>query len=93
MHAGCGKAALALIFSLPIYCGDVNDALISAAQRGDLPKVQVLLTQGAIVDAHGDDYVTPLILSAQNDHTEVVRFLLARGAGVNFASRRGVEPH
>ena len=38
MQARCGKAALALLFSLPVYSADLNDDFIRAAQRGDLPE-------------------------------------------------------
>ena len=45
MQVRCGQVALALLFALPGYSGDLNDDLIGAAQCGDLPRVQGLLAQ------------------------------------------------
>ena len=58
-----------LVVTLTACAEDLNTGLLEAAEHGEHGKVETLLSQGADVNAHGDDYMTPLILAAQNGHT------------------------
>ncbi|WP_433269156.1 ankyrin repeat domain-containing protein [Actinosynnema sp. CS-041913] len=63
--------------------------LMAATAAGDLITVQVLLANGAEVDARYpvlngfNDFHTPLLVAARDGHTEIVRALIAAGADVN----------
>lgn len=54
----------------------LNEDLINAAKRGELAKVKELLARGAEVNAKTRYNQTPLMLAAQQGHTEVVKVLL-----------------
>lgn len=58
-------------------------ALMEAAAKGSLPRLQRLLDQGANSDAviHGDG--SPLIAAARHGRLEAMELLLARGANVD----------
>jgi ankyrin repeat protein len=62
-----------------------NDALVRAADDGDLERVQELLRAGASADARGSDIntETALMRAAARGHLEIVRTLLAHGAAVD----------
>ena len=74
-----------------------NDALRKAAACGDTYSVISALGKGANVDARGRavgstaDFkdLTPLLLAAQNGHVDVVKCLLAHGAGANDSDSKG----
>ncbi|MGM1063260.1 ankyrin repeat domain-containing protein [Saccharothrix sp. Mg75] len=63
--------------------------LMAATVAGDLIGVQVLLANGAEVDARSpvlngfNDLHTPLLVASRDGHTEIVRALIAAGADVN----------
>jgi len=67
--------------------------LIAAAKAGDTKAVRDLLATGAAVDVRSpilngfDDFHTPLLLAARENHGDVVSLLLAAGADPN-----AVEP-
>jgi hypothetical protein len=73
-------ACLAMVASLALVAGDVNEELLSAARRGDLPSVKSLLDKGAAVEAKTPYGQTPLYLAAMSGHEDVVRLLLDKGA-------------
>ncbi|SDC90706.1 ankyrin repeat domain-containing protein [Actinokineospora iranica] len=63
--------------------------LMAAVTDGDLIAVQVLLANGADVDARFpvlngfNDLHTPLLVASRDGHTEIVRALIAAGADIN----------
>lgn len=61
----------------------LNDQLLSAARRGDLPAIKRLLDKGADVNAKTLHGVSALCFAAGNGHLETVRLLLERGADLN----------
>ena len=69
-----------------------NLNLISAAEKGDLYKVEELLDVGkygdmvADINAKGLDDFTPLHQAASEEHASVVKLLLSKGAEVNLLS-------
>lgn len=72
---------------LPEPWGD-RDALGAAAQAGDLARVKELVAQGSPLDGFDDLGKTPLHHAAENEHEEVVAFLIEAGADVNAHDER-----
>ncbi|XP_046487171.1 poly [ADP-ribose] polymerase tankyrase isoform X1 [Neodiprion pinetum] len=70
-----------------------NSALLEAAKKGNLARVQRLVTQDNINcrDAQGRNS-TPLHLAAGYNNLEVAEFLLERGADVNAQDKGGLIP-
>lgn len=73
---------------------DLDRELLSAARAGNNEKVNTLLTKKwlskcARVDAKDADGWTALMLSAQENHADTARTLLAKGANVNCTNRNG----
>lgn len=62
-------------------CG--RDSIIAAANRGDLSRVRVFVSQGADVNNKDAAGVTALHYAARNGHLEVAQFLLEKGADAN----------
>ena len=69
----------------------IDRALIAAAKANDLPRVRMLLGQGASVRASGPDGETALIAAAYALNLEAAEVLIAAGADVNTqdSSRQG----
>lgn len=67
--------------------------LLDAARAGDLATVTTLINAGMFVDTyytHDPNYgETALMLAARNGHTEMVDFLLSRGANPDVQNDRG----
>ena len=73
-------AGLILAAALALVAADINDELLDAARKGDLPTVKSLLDKGASVEAKTAYGQTPLYLAAMSGHEDVVKLLLAKGA-------------
>ena len=56
--------------------------IYSAASRGSIEIVQILLDKGVQVDTKDTEKITPLMLAARNGHTRLSKFLLDKGANV-----------
>ncbi len=67
---------------------DMN-ALLLAAEAGNLGTVKVLVKWGADVNIHGPSNLTPLLMAILGKHTKVVEFLLYAGADPNIAPTDG----
>lgn len=67
---------------------DANDKLLEAAKSGNIDDVENLLNreEKVQVNAENEFEETPLHLSAQNGHKDVVEFLLSKGAKVDAQS-------
>jgi hypothetical protein len=63
-----------------------------AAEKGDLPKLQSLLSQGAFIDTPDGKGATALLLAVQNRHADIVKALLEKDADVNRADSKGTTP-
>ena len=68
---------------------DGATALIIASFTGHLNVVQLLLDEGAEVDAKGNDGRAALFAAFQNGHLEVVQALLAKGADIDAQMNNG----
>lgn len=64
-------------------------ALIAAAQRGIVSVVQVLLDEGANINAKTNDGDTALIIAALEGHADIVTLLTEKGADVNTKKNDG----
>lgn len=70
----------------------MNEALISAAERGDTPTVLTLLAAGADIN-HRDAYGrTPVMAATHGNQVETVRTLIAAGADINIQDNRLDNP-
>jgi ankyrin repeat protein len=68
----------------------VNEDLIEAANRSDLPAIEGCIAKGADVNAKTNQGVTVLVGVCMRGHKDVVDVLLAKGADVNFKDNDGV---
>lgn len=71
---------------------DVDDALIEAAENGDLVEVRRLLARGASVGALDGWGETALHYAAENGHYEVVKELVVAGAQIGLFDLKGRTP-
>jgi ankyrin repeat protein len=68
-------------------------ALMTVAKVGDLESAKALLDRGAKVDTADPTYLqTALMIAVREDHPDVVRLFLERGANVNAKTRTGPTP-
>ena len=89
-------AQTALVFALigivgAATAGDV-DALYEAAGGGDVTKVNALLDTGVDVNGRSSDGSYALNNAAVENHVEVMRILLDRGANPNVQNSQGDTP-
>jgi Ankyrin repeats (3 copies) len=73
-------AWLVFALALALFAADVNEDLLAAARKGDLPSVKALLEKGAALETKTPYGQTPLYLAAMNGNEGVVQFLLEKGA-------------
>ncbi|MCP9233003.1 ankyrin repeat domain-containing protein [Mesorhizobium sp. LMG 17147] len=67
--------------------------LHAAAYSGSLPVVKLLLDHGAVLDdAANKAGVTPMMVAGEEDHGDVVEFLISRGADIGHAEVHGYTP-
>ena len=67
-------------------------ALLEAAESGDIPSINAILSSGANVNCAISGDGTPLIVAARNGHLAVARLLLDRGADPNMPVRGDGNP-
>jgi ankyrin repeat protein len=60
-----------------------SSALLWAAQNGQEETAQKSLREKANIEATNDDEEAPLLLAAKNEHKQVVKLLVDKGADVN----------
>ena len=65
--------------------------LFFSALAGNLKRVQELAEQGADIETNNGSW-TPLFAASQNDHVEVVRYLLEQGADRDKTASNGRTP-
>ena len=71
---------------------DRRRALIDAVSSGNREKIELLIAQGADVNARDSNGNTPLMLAARSGHSEIVQFLIDRGADVHLKDNLGNTP-
>jgi hypothetical protein len=76
----------------PMPTGDADapdagsHALITAAVRGDLERLRIMLASDAHVNDRDEAGITPLMAAARAGRANVVEYLLSRGADINAAA-------
>ena len=76
-------AALAIVMILPAHAQNRDQALITAAGKGDLASVERLIREGASVTVGDRRGRTALLVATHGNHVAVARALIAAGADVN----------
>lgn len=71
---------------------DATLQLLFHASKGDLPKVKEMLDKITPVDSTDFDLRTALHVAACEDQSDVVKYLIERGANVNAEDRWGSTP-
>ena len=66
-----------------------GQALIDAAEQGEVRLLPRLMKVGANVNARNEDGTTPLMAAAGSGHIEILKFLLKRGAKVSMKDKKG----
>lgn len=68
--------------------------LIDAAQKGNIARVEYYLNKGADINYHSDatSLATALFMAVQENHFDIVKLLLSRGADLEIAAINGVTP-
>jgi hypothetical protein len=79
MHRFAWLVPVALL-AAGLLAADLNEELLTASRKGDLAVVKQLIEKGAAIETKTAYGQTPLYLAAMNNHEEVVRFLLEKGA-------------
>ncbi len=77
-----------LLLSFTSYASD-DTALISAAIKGDVSRVNELLDKGANVNAKAFDGWTALMWASSNGNVEIVKALIDKGADVDVRNNAG----
>jgi len=72
--------------------GKIPRPLHRAAQAGDLPLAQKLLSQGTDINAQDKWGRTPLYFTVFKKHAALAAFLIEKGADVNLADHEGLAP-
>ncbi|XP_067653385.1 fibronectin type 3 and ankyrin repeat domains protein 1-like [Haliotis asinina] len=64
--------------------------LYDDSSRGDLERVKRILAAGHVnINYRGQNSMTPVMAAAESGHSDVVEFLVGRGADVSLVDRRG----
>jgi hypothetical protein len=71
--------AVVALWATVAFAG-VNEDLMQAAERGDLPKVKRLLAKGAKVNAKSNPGDTALMFATEAGHRELRELLIQAGA-------------
>ena len=71
---------------------EADNALIDAAQRGNIESVKQHLDAGADVNAKDDSGWTPLHRAASKVHNKIAKLLIEEGADVNAVNKDGLAP-
>jgi ankyrin repeat protein len=69
-----------VLIAAGLFAADLNEELLNASRKGDLAAVKQLVEKGASIEAKTAYGQTPLYVAAMNNHEDVVRFLLEKGA-------------
>ncbi len=76
---------ISLIISIVSLCAVHCASITRSAGKGDLEKLKEFVESGIDVNAKGNDkfHSPPLVIAAGNGHTDIVVYLISKGADVN----------
>ena len=89
---GCLVLLLILFQFVAGMLARTDDALLSAAESGNMDEVARHLNYGADINVRNPQGITPLHFAALSGHRDVVEFLVSNGADVKARTRRGSTP-
>lgn len=72
-----------LLVPIAVCAQDLNEQLLTAARKGDVPAARALLEKGADVNAKTRYGATPLSYACDRGNTDLVRLLIEKGANVD----------
>ncbi|KAF1347547.1 ankyrin repeat-containing domain protein, partial [Delphinella strobiligena] len=70
----------------------LNTALLHTAMTGDVASAELLIQEGADLEAKNRSSHTPLLEACISGHEDVARLLLSKGANINAAAPSGLTP-
>jgi hypothetical protein len=76
-----------------VWAADPSKELLTAAARGDTPRVEALLGAGAKLEIRDKRGRTPLLCAAAAGHADTVHALLAKGADPAARDREGLTAY
>ena len=85
MRLALGALGLAVLLATPAPAGEIHHY----ASAGKAAQVEALLRGGVSPDKADDEGRTPLYFAAVNEHPDVVRLLLDKGADPNIPTPEG----
>jgi ankyrin repeat protein len=89
----CFSTLILLFLSPGVLCAeDLDKGFAEAVAAGDIPKLRILLDQGASINAKNKEGETALMVAALEGRTDMVRFLIDRGADLNARDVVGATP-
>ena len=94
-HRIVSAFCLAFVLLMLVSCGGKSQrdkALIQACKLGNLEEVEILIFDGANVDARDGRGNSALKWACTGKHLEVVKYLLDHGADFNAPNRDGETP-
>jgi ankyrin repeat protein len=92
MHKLLSICGFALLLAAACLSATAAPLLLDALKAGDLATFQKVLQEGADPNAAETDGTTALHWAVQMDRLDMVRALIAAGAGVNVKNRYGAPP-
>lgn len=63
--------------------------LFSAIEKADLPSIEKLIASGADINAQNENWRTPLMEASRRCLSDIMKFLIEKGANVNKADNNG----
>lgn len=73
------------LFFLLAACSSLNQVAV----EGDASKARALIIDGQDVNERGQDGITPLMVSAGNNHVDLIELLISNGADINLTDKVG----
>ena len=70
----------------------ISDTLLVAVEYGNLSMARQLLTCGADVNYHADNWIRPIIIATTRQYCDIIAFLIHNGADINSAVGTGAAP-
>ncbi len=73
-------------------CFTIDQKVIFAARSGNIDLLKERVSFGGSVNLYDPNHGSALIAAICNEHKEIISWLIANGADVNFEHRHGIGP-